>query len=106
MADIYIDGDAIGKYNIITYGGTMSQDISTFNTSLCAVQTVSVSKASIRTYAPGNPINSFTTFNPTSSYLILAKANFVIAEQFVGGPLLVAENNTPLITQNDVNIIV
>ena len=77
---IRVYGDAAGRYNFFQYPFTVSQDISTFNASLCAVQAASVSKASIRTYAPGNPINSFTQFAPTSGYLILARQNFVIPE--------------------------
>jgi hypothetical protein len=79
MANINIIGNPTGgRFNIVEYNFTTSITISSFNSSLCAVQTVSNTQQSIQVYRPLDLFPPFTHFVPNSGYVVFAKENFTI----------------------------
>lgn len=78
MRLINITGDSkTGKLNFFKNNDTVAVDIKQFNQYLIEVQTINSSGTGITAYRPG-PINTFSTFKPSESYIALAKGNFSI----------------------------
>lgn len=80
MANINIIGNSQGgRFNIVEYNFTTSTPISSFNSSLCAVQTISNTQQTIQLYRPFDLFPPFTHFIPNSGYVIFAKENFTLS---------------------------
>lgn len=85
MANINIVGNSVGgRFNIVEYNFTSSTPISSFNSSLCAVQTTSNTQQSIQVYRPTDLFPPFTQFVPNSGYIVFAKENFTISNPVTG----------------------
>lgn len=101
---INITGDPSGgRFNIFKYNSTSSTNISSYNSSLCAVQTTSNTQQTLREYRPSNPVPPFTQFIPGSGYVVLAKSNFSLS--LSGISILTAINGDALLAINGDNLV-
>jgi len=75
---INILGDINGRYNIITFDQTRPVSLSSFNTSLCSVQTISETGMNMIEYRPSAIHKPFTQFVPGSGYIVKALSSFDI----------------------------
>ena len=76
MSKINIKGKPrTGQLNFFNHNGNVNVAINQFNQHLIEVQTINDSGTGITAYRPG-PINTFSTFRPDRSYIVLAKTDF------------------------------
>ena len=88
-----------GLYNIITVpSNAHPKDLSTINSSLCAVIDTSSSKGNLRIYRPTSGLNPFTTLEPEKAYVLFAHENFVLtlsAEESGGSNTSIWDSDEP-----------
>jgi hypothetical protein len=100
MRQINITGDSkTVKINFIKNNDSVAVDIKQFNPHLIEVQAVNSSGTGITAYRPG-PINTFSTFKPNETYVVLAKSGFTITLQNAPEVLADAKSVNTLIKGN------
>lgn len=75
---VNILGDVNGRFNIIVFDQTRPVSLSSFNASLCSVQTISETGINIIEYRPNAVHNPFTQLVPGSGYIVKALSSFDI----------------------------
>jgi hypothetical protein len=75
---VNILGDINGKYNIIVFDQTRPVSLSSFNASLCSVQTISETGNNMIEYRPNAIHNPFTKLVSGSGYIVKALSSFSI----------------------------
>jgi hypothetical protein len=71
-------GSSTGIFSIIQYPFSLSQNVNTYSSSLCAVRRASATGGSLLTVRPTDTIPQFTQFASNSGYLVLARHNFSV----------------------------
>lgn len=79
MKSIDCFGDYLGKFNLITNDTTSTSRISSYNNELITVKTLSAGRQEFVEHIVGG-INSFTSFIPSSGYIVFAKQPFVLQD--------------------------